>query len=154
MNSEDDTEGNAEHGRRSTDNTENESSVSSSGNSFRSRLLAGFIGIGGVTALLGVGRASSVLDTAVINNIKQDAKIEKILDRLAVNDIEQNRLLVVLENQVQQQNRSDAEFLDELKETREKLNDIDNGVRQNRESIIMINPKMSAVDNTNVICMR
>lgn len=154
MNSEDDTESNAEHGRRSTDNTENEGGVSSSGSSFRSRLLTGFIGIGGVTALLGVGRASSVLDTAVINNIKQDAKIEKIYDRLALNDIEQNRLLIVLENQVQQQNRSDKEFLDELKETKEKLNDIDHGVRQNRESIIMINPKMSAVDNTNVICMR
>jgi hypothetical protein len=154
MNSEDDTESNAEHGRRSTDNTENEGSVSSSYSSFRSKLLSGFLAIGGVTALIATGRASHVLDTAVINNIKQDAKIEKILDRLAVNDIEQNRLLVVLENQVQQQNRSDAEFLDELKETREKLNDIDHGVRQNRESIIMINPKMSAVDNTNVICMR
>ena len=154
MNSEDDTEGNVEHGRRSTDNTENEDSVSSSFRSFRSRLLTGFIGIGGVTALLGVGRASHVLDTAVITNLKQDAKIEKIFDRLALNDIEQNRLLVVLENQVQQQNRSDREFMDVIAPIKQQLQNIDNGVRQNRESIIMINPKMSAVDNTNVICMR
>jgi hypothetical protein len=154
MNSENDTEGDVKHGRRSTDNIEDEGYISPSSSSFRSKLLSGFLAIGGVTALIATGRASHVLDTAVITNLKQDVKIEKIYDRLALNDIEQNRLLVVLENQVQQQNKSDYEFLRELKETREKLNDIDHGVRQNRESIIMINPKMSAVDNTNVICMR
>jgi hypothetical protein len=154
MNSENDTEGDVKHGRRSTDNIEDEGYISPSSSSFRSKLLSGFLAIGGVTALIATGRASHVLDTAVITNLKQDKKIELIITQLHTNDIEQNRLLSMLENTVIQQKRSDTEFLDELKETREKLNDIDHGVRQNRESIIMINPKMSAVDNTNVICMR
>ena len=154
MNSENDTEGDVKHGRRSTDNKEPQEVFSSSGVSFRSRLFAGFVALGGVTALIALGRASHTLDSAVATNLKQDVRIEKIWERMAKDDIEQNRILVVLENQVQQQNKSDIEFLNELKETREKLNDIDNGVRQNRESIIMINPKMSKIDNTNVVCMR
>jgi len=151
MNNANTSKNTSKYGGRSTANQADEEVLSSPVNNFRSRLLSGFLAVGGVTALVAVGRASHTLDTAVIINDKQDAKIEKIYERLNDNDIEQNRLLVVIENQIKQQVKSDEEFLNELKATKDKLDDIDDGVRQNKEAIIIMNvSRVSKIDNTKV----
>ena len=115
------------------------------------RWLLNGIAVGGVVSVLFYsGRSSHILDTTVGDNAKQDKKLELIITQLHTNDIEQNRLLSMLENTVIQQKASDDQFLNELKETREKLKDIDNGVRGNREAIIIMNGKVTHTDKTSV----
>jgi len=148
MSGENNEEGTGRNGRRSADNTRNKEVFPSSGNGVLRWLLNG-VAVGGVIAVLFYsGRASRLLDTAVASNVKQDQKIDLIITQLHTNDIEQNRLLSMLENTVIQQKASDEQFLNELKETREKLQDIDNGVRGNREAIIIMNGKVTKSDNT------
>jgi hypothetical protein len=150
MNSENNTEDASRNGRRSTDDSDTKEVFSPPSGGLLRWLLNG-VAVGGVIAVLFYsGRASRLLDSTVASNARQDQKIEFIITQLHTNDIEQNRLLSMLENTVIQQKRSDDEFLRELKETREKLNDIDHGVRGNREAIIIMNGKVTSVDKTRV----
>jgi hypothetical protein len=150
MSDENNTEETSRNGRRSTDDTTTEGIFPQSSGTFRNRLFSGFLALGGVAALVGIGRASHTLDTAVATNIKQDTKIEQMYDRLTKNDIEQNRLLVVLENNVILQKSYEQKILDKLDNTKDQLNNINNGVRGNREAIIIMNGKVTYRDNTRV----
>ena len=150
------TEEIAGNGRRSTDNASVEGVFSSSGNSFRNKFYSGVFSLGVVTALLTVGISagnfSATLDTVVKATGENKESIKDILT--------QNRdLIIVLKEQaiyqkVQgiHQKEYEKKILDKLDNTENKLNDINNGVRGNREAITIINlgNKVTSRDNTRV----
>lgn len=143
------TEEIARTGRRSTDNTSTERVFSPSGNSFRNKFYSGVFSLGVVTALLTVGISagnfSATLDTAVKSIDENKESIKDILN--------QNRdLIIVLKEQGIHQKAYEKKILDKLDNTEDKLNDINNGVRGNREAITIINlgNKVTSRDNTRV----
>jgi hypothetical protein len=137
------TEDFAGNGRRSTDNKPPETAFSPSASNFRSRLLIGFISLGGITALLGIGRASNTLDTAVKDIDHNKVAIREILD--------QNRdLIIVLKEQNIQQKESDKRFEGKFDRVIDKLKDVDDSVRDNKNDIIIMQQKISMRDNTGV----
>lgn len=149
-------------GRRASDNTLSDESYRVQTRGFRHWFLSGLTVGGVVGTIFLAGRTSGTLDTVVITNDKQDKVIEKIIERLANNDIEQNRLLVVLENQVIQQKESDGRFEKKFDNTIETLQDmreeLKQGIDKNSEKIINLQlqiPKVSLRDRTAVqIAMR
>jgi len=144
MNNENDKRDTGSSGRRASDYIEPKEVLPSSGNSVLHWIRSG-LAVGGVVSLLFyTGRASHTLDTVVVTNVKQDNKIELIITQLHNNDIEQNRLLLMLENQVIQQNKSDGEFLREMRS-------IGSDVKHNSKAIVIMNGKISARDNTSVM---
>ena len=115
------------NGCRPTDETKSKNSIPPSHNYLRSGLFSGFVGIGGVTALLAIGRASSTLDS-VVDNTNSNTKVitemlitqTELMGSINKNSEFMNRFF-------EQQKESDKEFLDELKSTKEKLNNLEKG---------------------------
>ena len=150
------TEEIARTGRRSTDNTSTEGVFSPSGNSFRNKFYSGVFSLGVVTALLTVGISagnfSATLDTVVKATDENKESIKDILT--------QNRdLIIVLKEQAIYQKVQDLhqkayekKILGKFDKTEEYLNDINIGVRGNREAITIINlgNKVTSIDNTRV----
>ena len=131
-------------GRRASDNKPIEKVFSSPTHSLRHWFVSG-ITVGGVIgALFLSGRASATMDSAVNVNTKQDEKI-LVLTKLMYEEQSQGReLLTILKNQGQQTKESDERFEDMLKESNELQ-------RDNREKIIILNQKISAIDKTRVV---
>jgi len=132
------------NGRRADDNKSTEKVFPSTAHSLRHWFVSG-ITVGGVIgALFLSGRASATMDSAVSINVKQDEQI-LVLTKLMYEEQSQSReLLTILKNQGQQTKESDERFEDMLKESNELQ-------RDNREKIIILNQKISAIDKTRVI---
>lgn len=136
------------YGRRATDNKRVETAVSPSYNSVRSRLFSGFLAIGGVTALIAIGRASHTLDTVVKDTAANSAVIQQMLVTQTELMHSINKNTEFMNRFFDQQKDSDKEFLDVIR-------DIKTGVDRNRESIIIMQQKVSKADKTGVyIAMR
>lgn len=130
-------------GRRATDAKGTKNSIPSPRYHLRSGLFSGFVGIGGVTALLAIGRASNTLDT-VVDNTNSNTKVitemlitqTELMGSINKNSEFMNRFF-------EQQKDSDKEFLDELKSTKEKLNNLEKGI------IVIQNGRVSATIDKN-----
>ena len=131
------------HGRRASDNKQMEEGVSSSSYGFRSRLFSGFVAIGGVTALLAIGRASNTLDTVVADTASNTTTIREMLITQTELMHSINKNTEFMNRFFDQQKESDKEFLDVIR-------DIKSGVDRNRESIIIMQQKVSIADKTGV----
>ena len=148
MNGEDVPKDVPKHGRRATDNKQVETGVSSSSYGFRSRLFSGFVALGGVTALLAIGRASNTLDTVVRDTSNNTVTIREMLITQTELMHSINKNTEFMNRFFDQQKESDKEFLDVIR-------DIKTGVDRNRESIIIMQQKVSKADKTGVyIAMR
>ena len=145
MSNEEDRRNYEKDGRRSTDKRRDEGSGTQPGVGFRNWFLNG-IAVGGVvTALLGIGRASTTLDTAVKSNDTQDQRIEQLFEQ-------NNKLLLALTEQNIQQKESDKRFEEKFDRTIETLEDVKDGVKENSKDIIILqqHQKLSSKDNTGV----
>ena len=142
------TEATREYGRRATDNKRVEESVSQSSNSMRSRLFSGFLAIGGVTALIAIGRASHTLDAVVADTESNTTTIKEMLITQTELMHSINKNTEFMNRFFDQQEKSDKEFMEVIK-------DIKRGVDSNRESVIIMQQKISQADKTNVyVAMR
>jgi len=137
------TEATREYGRRATDNRPVEGGVPSSDSNMRSRLFSGFLAIGGVTALIAIGRASHTLDTVVADSANNTATIKEMLITQTELMHSINKNTEFMNRFFDQQKESDREFLDVIR-------DIKTGVDRNRESIIIMQQKVSESDKTSV----
>jgi len=136
------------YGRRATDNRPVEGGVPSSDSNMRSRLFSGFLAIGGVTALIAIGRASHTLDTVVADTASNTTVIREMLITQTELMHSINKNTEFMNRFFDQQKESDKEFLDVIR-------DIKAGVDRNRESIIIMQQKVSKADKTDVyIAMR
>lgn len=135
------------NGRRATDNQQIKKYMSYPGNSLWGYVRNGIASAFVITALVGVGRASHTLDTAVKDVDENKIAIKNIL--------EQNQeLILVLKEQNIQQKESDKRFEEKFDNANEKLKNINDGVQKNRENIIILqNGKLSMRDKTNIIAM-
>jgi len=137
MPNEDNREDTVEHGRRSTDGEQPQELLPPKDGGLWS-VIRNSVGVAFVISVcVGVGRFSTQID----ENIKD---IDH--NRVAIVDIlKQNQeLIIAIKEQNIQQKESDKRFEQKFDDANEKLNDINNGVQQNRESIIIMqNGKLS-----------
>jgi hypothetical protein len=140
----DNREDTAKHGRRATDHIEDEAVLSqaSSGlwNIIRNSIGVAFV----LTVCVGVGRFSGQVDSNVKSIDENKVAIKEIL-------IQNNTLLLALTAQNIQQKESDKRFEEKFDDANHMLNRINDGVKQNRENIIILqNGKVSISDKTSV----
>jgi hypothetical protein len=142
------TEDIARNGRRATDDKHPEGFISHQNHGLLRWLVNG-ITVGGVIgAIFLSGRASTAMDTALKNDDKQDIRIENLY-------VQNNKLLLALTEQNVQQRESDKRFESMFRDVIEGLEDVDDSVRENEKDIIIMQQKISAIDNTSVtVAMR
>jgi methyl-accepting chemotaxis protein len=146
----DNSKNSVKYGRRKTDGGNNEKDIPQPQSSLWRSIFNG-IGLAFViTALIAVGRFSGQMDSTVSHITKQNENIEKILISVAtLTEATKNNSESIRDNKdflkgfLGQQRESDKEFLDVIK-------DIKNGVDRNRESIIIMQQKVSHIDKTKV----
>jgi hypothetical protein len=97
-----------------------------------------------LTVCVGVGRFSGQVDSNVKDIDHNKVAIRELLD--------QNRdLIIVLKEQNIQQKESDKRFEDKFDRVIDRLKDVDDSVRDNKKDIIIMQQKISRVDNTGVV---
>ena len=140
----------AKHGRRASDNKQVETGVSSSSYGFRSRLFSGFVALGGVTALLAIGRASNTLDTVVKDTAENTKTIKEIL-------VQNKELLVtlqmsnkLLEERDKQQIKSDERFEKKLDKSNSIQERVLDKLQSHDRQIFILNQKVSVADKVRV----
>ncbi len=149
MPDENDREDPAKHRRRSTDCEQPKELLSPKDGGLWS-VVRNSVGVAFVlTVCVGVGRFSGTVDTNVKDIDHNKVAIKEMLRQ-------NQQLIIALKEQNVQQKESDKRFEEKFDDANEKLDDINNGVQQNRESIIIMqNGKLSMIDNTGVnVAMR
>ena len=138
------TEDTPKHGRRKSDDPEFKTPVSSTRSNRWSSVFNG-LGLAFIlTICVAVGRFSGQVDSNVKDIDDNKIAIKEILH--------QNRdLIIVLKEQNIQQKESDRRFEDKFDRVIDQLKDVDDSVRDNKKDIIIMQQKISAVDNTGVI---
>ena len=133
------TEDTPRNGRRATDNKPDESVFSPKTSGLWS-VVRNSVGVAFVlTVCVGIGRFSNTVDTNVKDIDHNKVAIRELLD--------QNRdLIIVLKEQNIQQKESDKRFEDKF----DRLKDVDDSVRDNKKDIIIMQQKISKVDNTRI----
>jgi hypothetical protein len=132
------------HGRRSTD-CEHAQTVLSSQNSGLWGVIRTSVGVAFIiTVCVGVGRFSNTVDTNVKDIDVAKGERKEIM-------VEIREIVTVLREQNIQQKESDKRFEEKFDNVIDQLKDVDDSVRDNKKDIIIMQQKISVVDNTDVI---
>lgn len=146
MNSADNTEDVAKHGRRATDNQQDEGGVPSPSSNMRSKLLSGFLALGGVTALLSSGAFinQQVVNTETIN--KHEQKFEQIVELIKDSNRKDSEVIteiakitIYLQETEKRREITDSWIKKGLDGANEGLKEVKDAVQQNKEKIMIIN---------------
>jgi CRISPR/Cas system CSM-associated protein Csm2 small subunit len=138
------TEDTTKHGRRKSDDPEFKTPVSSTHSNRWSSVFNGL----GLAFLLGIAVTAGGVLRQVDSNVDDiDHNKQSIKEIL----IQNNALLVTLAGQNAQQKESDKRFESMFRDVIDGLDDVDDSVRENKKDIIIMQQKISAVDNTGVI---
>jgi len=140
----DNTEDSPKYGRRSTDYNDPEEVLPSTKSNRWSSVFNG-LGLAFIlTVCVAVGRFSGKVDSNVKDIDDNKVAIKEILS--------QNRdLIITLKEQNIQQKESDKRFESKFDRVIDKLNDVDDSVKDNKKDIIIMQQKISKIDNTGVV---
>jgi len=138
------TEDTTRNGRRSTDNQPDETFFPSKTGSLWS-VIRNSVGVAFViTVCVGVGRFSHTVDSNVKDIDTAKGERKEIM-------VEIREIVSVLREQNIQQKESDKRFEEKFDDVIDQLKDVDDSVRDNKKDIIIMQQKISVVDNTDVI---
>jgi hypothetical protein len=143
MNDASNTEDTPKHGRRTTDNPEFEAYIPPTKSNRWGSILNGL----GLAFILTVCVATGGFLRQVGTNVGDIDENKQTIKEILVQN---NALLVTLSEQNAQQKASDKRFEGMFKDVIDGLDDVDDSVRDNEKDIIIMQQKMSSVDNTSV----